>query len=107
MNGFDDQLREALRRRQPPEDFSEKVLARIRQQPAPRPRSSFRAWMAVAAAAVMLMTVVGLPAYREHTRRIKGERAKEQVMLTLRMTGATLRRVQERVQQHTVELLAQ
>ena len=106
MNGFDDQLREALRRRQPPEDFSEKVLARIRQQPAPRPRSSFRAWMAAAAAAVMLMTV-GLPAYREHTRRIEGERAKEQVMLTLRMTGATLRTVQERVQQHTVELPAQ
>jgi len=62
--------------------------------------------MAAAAAAVMLMTV-GLPAYREHTRRIEGERAKEQVILALRMTGATLRSVQERVQQQTVELPAQ
>lgn len=106
MSGFDDELREALRRRQPPEDFSEKVLARVRQRPAPRPRSSFRVWMAAAAAAVMLMTV-GLPAYREHTRRIEGERAKEQVILALRMTGATLRSVQERVQQQTVELPAQ
>ena len=106
MNGFDDELREALRRRQPPEYFSEKVLARVRQQSSPRPRSYFRAWIAAAAAAVMLV-MLGLPAYREHTRRVEGERAKEQVMQALRMTGATLRSVQERVQQHTVEMPAQ
>lgn len=105
MNAFDDELRKALRRRKPPEDFPEKVLARLRQKQAHRPVASFRAWIAAAAAAVMLMTV-GIPAYREHARQVEGERAKEQLMQALRMTGATLRSVQERVQQHTIELPA-
>lgn len=105
MNVFDDELRKALRRRQPPQDFPEKVLARIRQRPAPRAVSPFRAWIAAAVAAVVLMTA-GFSEYREHTRRIEGERAKEQLMLALRMTGATLRSVQERVQQHTIEFPA-
>jgi hypothetical protein len=106
MNGFDENLREALRRRQPPSGFAEGVFARVRELEAP-PKPSFPwRWIAAAVSAALFLTV-GLSVYREHLRRIEGERAKEQVMFALRLTGSELRSVQEHVQQQTIELPVQ
>ena len=103
MNPFDKDFREALQRREPPPGFAEKVLSRARQLDS-RPKRFFTwRW---AAAAVLVLTVGSLE-YREHLRRIEGERAKEQVMLALRLTGSELRGVQERlarVQQRVIEV---
>ena len=107
MNPFDEELREALQRRQPPAGFAERVLARIPGAAPQRQKPSFRwQWLAAAAAAVLILTV-GLAFYRQHLRRIEGEKAKDQVMLALRVTGSKLRGVQERVvavQQRTIIL---
>ena len=104
MSGLDDQLRDALRRREPPQGFSARVLDRV--ETGRRPSRSRSLW-AVAAA---LALVVGVASYRGHERRIEGERAKEQVMLALRLSGSKLHAVQERVielQQRTIEIAVQ
>ena len=54
-----------------------------------------------------LMLGVGLAPYRAHLRRIDGERTKEQVMLALRVTGSTLRNIQNRIEEsqwQTIEI---
>ena len=104
MNRFDDDLREALRRRQPPSGFAGRVLVRVRElETTSKPHYGWR-WMAGAAMAAVLVLAVSVSAYREHRRNIEGERAKEQVMLALRLTGSKLQSVQQHVQQRTIEL---
>jgi hypothetical protein len=49
----------------------------------------------VAAVLVAAMVLGGLE--RDHQRRVAGERAREQVLLALRITGSTLRDVQQKV----------
>ncbi|MFP5227961.1 MAG: hypothetical protein ACLGXA_10050 [Acidobacteriota bacterium] len=98
QDDFERELREHLRARSAPEGFADRVMARVPQR-APR-----RGWLglgtpvwrwAVAALLVMGMVVGGLE--RERQQRIEGERAREQVLLALRITGSTLRDVQQKV----------
>ena len=94
MSRFDDELREALKRVDPPEGFTGRVLARVAEERtkttwferfrhsmlAPRMR-----WVGVAA--VTLALVAGLQYQREVERRTRGEQAKEQVLLALKITA--------------------
>ena len=91
MNQFDKDLHEALRRQDPPPGFAEKLLARTRSLDT-RPKPSF-AWRWAAAAAAVLILTAGPLIYREHQRQLKGEKAKEQVLLALRLTGAKLQEI--------------
>src|SRR5438093_13735923 len=99
MSSFDDDVREALKRVDPPEGFAGRVLARVREcesgssdLPAPRAalvarvRTTAWRWMAVAAAVVVAVTV-GLSMYLEHLQRSEGERAKQEVLFALRITS--------------------
>src|SRR5262245_14878296 len=90
MNQVERDLREALRRREPPSDFADKVLARTRQSESARHRAPIWGWLA-AAAAVVLLIVGGNTFIQEQRRRAEGERAKEQLMVALRITGSKLR----------------
>jgi hypothetical protein len=117
MNRFEDALREALRREEPPEGFAGRVMARIQSQDrmplgqdalgvrgATGPWSSllaaFRAprlrWATACAAAALL--VGGLEYRSQRLERAEGERASRQVMLALRITGSKLRLAQAKVQ---------
>lgn len=95
MDDFERELREQLQTRAAPGGFAERVMARI---PPPRPSRWFwqPAWRwAVVAAVAGAMVAGGLE--REHERRMEGERARNQVLLALRITGSTLREVQQKV----------
>lgn len=82
MTDFDRQLRDALQRREPPRDLTRSVMARIE---APR-----RAWRwAPVAAGIAAMVVLSVGGYRWEEYR-KGQRAKQQVMLALRVTAQKL-----------------
>src|SRR5215469_15213006 len=103
MKPLEDELRRALRRREPTPGFTERVLARVRQEAEARPVASsesaarpaqrrrwdgwmwfgqrFRVGFAVTAAALLL--VVSLSVWRQHReeqQRKEGEAARAQVM---------------------------
>src|SRR5215510_13595921 len=92
MNQIERDLREALRRREAPPGFAERVLAKT-QQPEPRGHS----WVWLAAAALVLLMIGGIGVVQEQRRQAEGERAKEELMVGLRITGSKLRDVQERL----------
>ena len=101
MSQFERDLRESLQRRDPPADFAAKVLARTRE---PETRSIL-SWRWLAAAALMILTIGGTMVIREQQRQAESQKAKEQLMVALRITGSKLVEVQarlEKIQQRVV-----
>ncbi|MCP5111076.1 MAG: hypothetical protein GY953_09595 [bacterium] len=104
MSRFDESMKEALGRREPPAGFTEKVLARAAEQS--RRRSRWQALLAmfqgprmrwaVAVAAVALM-VAGAQLYSERQERLRGEHAKQQVLLALKITANQLQSTRQKV----------
>lgn len=97
MSRLDDELRQALRREEPPPGFAGRVLARVESAERGRrwwawPRLSW----AAALAATLLLTA-GIEFQHQRHVRAEGERAKEQVMLALRITGSKLQFVKEKI----------
>jgi len=93
MSQFERDLRESLRRREPPAGFAAKVLARTRESES-RPIFSWR-WVAVAALVVVMVS--GTMFIREQQQQAEREKAKEQLMVALRITGSKLMEVQARL----------
>lgn len=95
---FERELRERLQPRAAPQGFADRVMARVPGRPARWnwPRFSAPAWRwAIAAVLVVGVVIGGLE--RERQQRMEGERARDQVLLALRITGSTLREVQQKV----------
>lgn len=99
------ELKKALRRVEPPEGFTERVLARAAEEQAALSLGErIRAWFTVsqvrwATVAVMCLVLVAGYQYRVETRRAaKGEQAKEQVLLALQITARELHAVGEKVE---------
>lgn len=88
---FEQELKEALRRKEPAKGFTERVLSQV----APVPRKPvLRGWASLAVAASLFAGVFGVMRYEEHR---KGEQAKEQLMLALRITAKTLDTVERKL----------
>jgi len=85
MDWLEDELKEALRRKEPSPDFEARVTAAAGRR---RPVIAMPPWLA-AAAALLVITGAGA-GYRYH----QGQVAKEQVMLAMRLAGSKLNRVQ-------------
>jgi hypothetical protein len=88
---LEDEIRAALRRREPSPDFTARVLARVSAAPA-RPRRPWVRWVAAMAASVLL--AAGAAEYRHY----RGEQAKSQVMLAVKIAAAKLNKVHKKVQ---------
>jgi hypothetical protein len=101
MHPSDDDLRQALRRQDPPEGFAERVLAKAGRLDAERQPA--RWYVAVAAAAVLAGMIVaagtGVRVYQWRTHQADGLRAKEDVMRALRVTSEKLGAARTQVQQ--------
>ncbi|MHB8303379.1 MAG: hypothetical protein ACYDC6_11160 [Acidobacteriaceae bacterium] len=107
---FERELQAALRPRAAPAGFTDRVMKMqqvVRREPSDAGISNRRAslqfsnpqmWLRKSAAAGLLL-VVGLGGYLQHERlhRIEGERARQQVLLALRITGATLQNVRQKI----------
>jgi hypothetical protein len=124
MKRLDEELRNALRREEPSADFTDRLMARIAQgadaPPAlpPERTSQEEHWLsklrqfftlapmkwAVAGAFACLLIAAGFIFYHERERRraaeiAEGEKAKQQVMLAMRIASAKLNVAQKKVQE--------
>jgi len=89
---LEDEIRSALRPKEPSPEFTERVLARVYGMPVrPAPRPWVR-WVAALAACILLAS--GAMGYRQY----RGERAKAQVLLAFRIAGGKLNKAQKKVQ---------
>lgn len=86
---LEQELKLAFRRKEPPPGFRDRVLAATRR-PQRHPYRSL-------AAAALLTLLIGGTTARYIEQRREGERAKEQVLLALRITSHKLRDTREHV----------
>lgn len=105
MSRLDEELRNAMRREDPPEDFAERMIA-LAAERKPKIREGFFAWSSLrwaAAGIVCLMLAFAGSHYweyrQERAERARGEAAKEQLMLALRIAGSKLQYAQSKIQQ--------
>lgn len=113
MKPLDNELKNLLRRREPPEGFAERVMARLdtappRQTLARRVSAFFRPpvlrWAAVAV--VCVLAVLGVVRY-EHQQRVRAqaERASQDAIVALRITNEEIDAAFERAQHVTLQAL--
>jgi hypothetical protein len=89
MDWLEQELKQALARKEPSPDFAARVHAAARRKPV----FEARRWLA-AAAALLVISGSGL-AWRRH----QGMVAKERVMLAMRITAEKLNQIQTRVRE--------
>jgi len=103
---LEDALRNALRRETAPEDFTVRVLASVAQQSSTAHQPSGTPWLSTftqplvrwaAFAAVSICLLIGGVRYRNQLERARGEAAKQQLMLALRIAGSKLQLAKEKV----------
>ena len=113
MKPLDNRLKNLLRRKEPPERFTERVMARL-ETASPRHTLIQRVsaiigppvlrWVAVAAACVI--AVLGVVRY-EHEQRVQAqaERASQEAIVALRITNQEIDAALERAQHVTLRAL--
>ena len=97
-----DELRDALRRVEPPAGFAERVLRRAAEQPAPPSRppvvSATQAVSRWAIAATVVAAIGGSLWYRaDERRKQEGEEARRQVLLSLSIAANKLQSIEMKV----------
>ncbi len=106
MSHLEDQLKSALGRQEPAEDFAARVLRRI-AQPAPRSwldeltilfRPPRLQWVAASLVISVVVPFAALEYRHERQIRVQGQMAKQQLVLGLRIAGTELHRAQKQVQ---------
>ncbi len=118
MNRFDEELKLALRREEPSPDFTDRVMARVAELQKQEKPGEEAGWLrrlaeffqppqmkwAMAGAMAILLVIAGFGVHhrRESERKrlaeiAEGERAKEQVMLAMRIVSAKLNVAQKKV----------
>jgi hypothetical protein len=120
MNRFDEELKLALRREEPSPDFTDRVMARVAELQKREKSREKTGWLkrlaeffqppqmrwAMAGAMAVLLAIAGFGVHhrRESERKrlaeiAEGERAKEQVMLAMRIASAKLNVAQRKVRE--------
>ncbi len=95
-------LEVVLRRERPPAGFAARVMDRIEEQERSRRRPASRGhgswWRALAAMLLLTIAGGGWLVHDEIERR-EGERARTQVLLALRITGAKMHAAREQIRE--------
>ncbi len=103
MTNFEDDLKSALRRREPGSGFAERVMARARTEP-PRRRRLNWVWMAAAAAVLIAGIFIGnarIGNARREAQIAQGQQARQQTLLALRIVSQSLNTARSKVLAHT------
>jgi hypothetical protein len=93
MKSFENELRSALARRNPPEGFSDRVMSEAGRR---RSYPSYLPWLAAAAVLILMLAgVIG----RERRQRMEAEAAGEQLVRAIEIVDAKLAGARHRVMQ--------
>lgn len=93
---LENDLSRVLRRESPPAGFADRVMARIEREEA-QARHRRPAWWRAAAASVALTAAIGGWATHSYMQYRQAVRAKEQVLVALRIAGEKVRYAQQEV----------
>ncbi|HEY3739810.1 MAG TPA: hypothetical protein VGL53_08195 [Bryobacteraceae bacterium] len=94
---FEQELKNALTRKEPAKWFAERVIRQVEPLgQRPRPSARLRQWASLAVAASLMCGVFGVVRYEEYR---KGQQAKQQLMLALRITARTLDNVGKKLKE--------
>jgi hypothetical protein len=112
MTPFEQELKRALARRDPAEGFVGRVLAQARERQADEAAGGWRHllhWtrmrVLTAVMALLFLPVGAGVVYQRHERIVRGEAAKEKLLLALRIAGSKLHDAQQHVMaMETVEI---
>jgi hypothetical protein len=104
MKGFEEELKKALARQSPQRDFSGRVLAAIEQKEVKPQTGSWRGWLgrtrnwrlAPILATFLLVTSAGA-IYWRHERTVRGEAAKEKLLVAMHIAGSELQHARRQV----------
>jgi hypothetical protein len=99
MEDFEQQLRNALARKEQPPSFEAKVFAAVARRQSGR--SFFRHWAAEMAAVILIASGFWLHYEHEIRDRAAGEAAKARLQLALKITVTELSKIQETVRTST------
>jgi hypothetical protein len=103
MTPFEEELKRALKRLEPSDGFTARVLAHVDEENRAKlgARSGFlqtlRSWRLIPVLAGALVITGGI-AYQQHEREARGEAAKKQLILAMRIAGSKLQYAQLRVE---------
>jgi hypothetical protein len=97
MEEFEEELRQAFERRPAPPSLKRKLTERRRAQ---RPRSHAVLWQRLAACLTLAAVVGGAAVWHQREERRKGEAAREQVLIALRITGHALDHMNKQLAAH-------
>lgn len=105
MSNLESELRGALRREEPPTDLADRVLARLKQPPAPTWRERLSVlmhppriqWVAITLMISVLLPFAGMQYRKEMQYRAEGERAKQQLLFAVHVAGSRLHKAQRKV----------
>ena len=100
LNEFEQELRQALERRPAPPGLKRKIMAERGRLHTERLRSRTVIWQRLAASLALVAVVGGGVAWREREQERKGEEARRQVMIALRITGNALNTVKTQLAGH-------
>lgn len=95
MTPFEEELKKALARREPPAGFTARVLAGASQYDRERAAATggflqkLRSWRLIPVLAALLMMTGGI-AYQEHAHEARGQAAKQQLLLAMHIAGSKL-----------------
>ena len=97
MHGFENELKSALARREPPDGFASRVMDRIPERRGRRPAFNMQ-WRAAAAAVLIAMLGGGAYEYNRAERlRRDGEQARAELVFALELTSSRLQATKAKV----------
>lgn len=103
MNEFERQMQRALARREPSSDFTLRVLNAVATDPPPERvwkrwlREKWNATTRFAPVVAALVLAAGGAFYQQHQRLERGELAKHQLLVAVRIAGEKLHNAQRQV----------
>lgn len=103
MTPFEEQLKKALARQEPPQDFTKRVVERLNERSARHHANTRGRWLhrvfawRLAPVMAALLLLSGGFIYREHEREVSGLAAKQKLLTALQIAGSKLHETRQHV----------